>query len=268
MNKKLTLLFAALLFIGGICVLLYPTARTAAFRKAEQETIHQFAQYRAEYVQLFSLLTKAAAITPFNQSCVRLNDSFEEETFSTSFNSEDKENDNMGYGYGDFRPEEPVKQCDDDDQNDEGDEDRIAQAHLPYIALADDERVFGHGDTLVGFEIHDRKIDGIEGKLCQNTGKDRRDAHGSMENTGQETRDHTGKDGAEQSHPDVDAVQHQHNTNSPACCHRAVNSKVCQIQNFISDINTDSHDAPDQTLGNGSRHCVEKCGDVNRSFLL
>ena len=48
MKKKLTLLFAAVLFIGGICVLLYPTARTAAFRKAEQETIHQFAQYRAE----------------------------------------------------------------------------------------------------------------------------------------------------------------------------------------------------------------------------
>ena len=75
---------------------------------------------RAEYVQLFSLLTKAAAITPFNQSCVRLNDSFEEETFSTSFNSEDKENDNMGYGYGDFRPEEPaprrVARVEDDDQ--------------------------------------------------------------------------------------------------------------------------------------------------------
>ena len=51
MKKKLTLLFAAVLFIGGICVLLYPTARTAAFRKAEQKTIHQFAQYRAEYVQ-------------------------------------------------------------------------------------------------------------------------------------------------------------------------------------------------------------------------
>ena len=51
MKKKLTLLLAAVLFIGGICVLLYPTARTAAFRKAEQETIHQFAQYRAEYVQ-------------------------------------------------------------------------------------------------------------------------------------------------------------------------------------------------------------------------
>ena len=49
MKKRFTLLFAALLFIAGICILLYPTARTAAFRKAEQETIQRFAAYRAEH---------------------------------------------------------------------------------------------------------------------------------------------------------------------------------------------------------------------------
>ena len=49
MKKRITLLFAVLLFIAGICILLYPTARTAAFRKAEQETIQQFTEYRAEY---------------------------------------------------------------------------------------------------------------------------------------------------------------------------------------------------------------------------
>ena len=49
MKKRFTLLLAALLFIAGICILLYPTARTAAFRKAEQETIQQFAAYRAEH---------------------------------------------------------------------------------------------------------------------------------------------------------------------------------------------------------------------------
>ena len=48
MKKKLILLFAAVLFIGGICVLIYPSAKTAAFHKAEQKTIYQFAQYRAE----------------------------------------------------------------------------------------------------------------------------------------------------------------------------------------------------------------------------
>ena len=60
MNKKLTLLLAAVLFIGGICVLLYPAAKTAAFRKAEQETIHQFAQYRAE--------NKMPETVPFNNT--------------------------------------------------------------------------------------------------------------------------------------------------------------------------------------------------------
>ena len=49
MKKRFTLLFAALLFIAGICILLYPTARTALFRRAEQETIQQFAAYRAEH---------------------------------------------------------------------------------------------------------------------------------------------------------------------------------------------------------------------------
>ena len=49
MKKKLTVLLAALLFIAGISTLLYPTARTAAFRRAEQETIQQFAAYRAEH---------------------------------------------------------------------------------------------------------------------------------------------------------------------------------------------------------------------------
>ena len=48
MRRKLLLLFAGLLFLCGLGVLLYPTARTAAFRQAEKSVIRQFEAYRAE----------------------------------------------------------------------------------------------------------------------------------------------------------------------------------------------------------------------------
>lgn len=62
---------------------------------------------RAEYVQLFSLLTKAASITPFNQSCVRLNTYGDnQELYQPAGPSQEAEP--GGYEYDSFRPEEPA----------------------------------------------------------------------------------------------------------------------------------------------------------------
>ncbi len=65
---------------------------------------------RAEYIQIFSLLAKAAANMPYNQSCVRLNtygntdDDFVTPDYGTRGN-----NDNEDYSYGRFREEEPAR---------------------------------------------------------------------------------------------------------------------------------------------------------------
>jgi cell division protein FtsA len=63
---------------------------------------------RAEYVQLFSLLSKAARETPFNQTCVRMNTyNGDDDGFTPTYHGGD---DNGGYDYGRFREEEaPAK---------------------------------------------------------------------------------------------------------------------------------------------------------------
>ena len=60
---------------------------------------------RAEYVQLFSLLSHAAAKTPFNQSCVRLNN-YNYNVSEQGFTSSNPEPAGDDYSYNTFRPEE------------------------------------------------------------------------------------------------------------------------------------------------------------------
>ena len=63
---------------------------------------------RAEYVQLFSLLSKAASTTPFNQSCVRLNTyNGNDDTFAPTYHGGSDDNENR-YDYSNFREEEPA----------------------------------------------------------------------------------------------------------------------------------------------------------------
>ena len=64
---------------------------------------------RAEYIQIFSLLSKAANDTPFNQSCVRLNNL---EPLDNDYNQNDysqaPNSNNDSYSYDNFKPEEPA----------------------------------------------------------------------------------------------------------------------------------------------------------------
>ena len=68
---------------------------------------------RAEYVQLFSLLSSAAQKMPYNQSCVRLNtysnsdDDFVAPDYGSRGNDDNADDYNGGYGR--FREEEPVR---------------------------------------------------------------------------------------------------------------------------------------------------------------
>ena len=62
---------------------------------------------RAEYVQLFSLLSNAAQNLPYNQSCVRLNTygNTDEDYVAPDYGN--RGNDEIDYGYNRFREEEP-----------------------------------------------------------------------------------------------------------------------------------------------------------------
>lgn len=64
---------------------------------------------RAEYIQIFSLLSKAANDTPFNQSCVRINnlEPFDNDFGQTDYNPATGNN-NDSYSYDNFKPEEPA----------------------------------------------------------------------------------------------------------------------------------------------------------------
>ena len=63
---------------------------------------------RAEYIQVFSLLSNAARTMPFNQTCIRMNTyNGEEDGFTPSYRGT-TENDDNQFGYGNFREEEPA----------------------------------------------------------------------------------------------------------------------------------------------------------------
>ena len=47
MKRKLLLILAVILLLGGIGVFLYPSFKTAIFQQAEKGTIRQFEQYRS-----------------------------------------------------------------------------------------------------------------------------------------------------------------------------------------------------------------------------
>jgi len=68
---------------------------------------------RAEYVQLFSLLSSAAQKMPYNQSCVRLNTygNSDDDYVAPDYGSRgnDDNADDYNGGYGRFREEEPVR---------------------------------------------------------------------------------------------------------------------------------------------------------------
>ena len=64
---------------------------------------------RAEYIQIFSLLSKAAQTMPYNQSCVRVNTYGEDnDDITPDYGNRSYENQDNGYGYEQFR-EEPVR---------------------------------------------------------------------------------------------------------------------------------------------------------------
>ena len=67
---------------------------------------------RAEYVQIFSLLSHAAQRMPYNQSCLRLNtygNADDNDFVAPDYSSRSNDDGDDNYGYGRFREEEPAR---------------------------------------------------------------------------------------------------------------------------------------------------------------
>ena len=90
---------------------------------------------RAEYIQLFSLLSNAAEKTPMNQSCVRLNTygDIDDPGFGGGF-------DNTGQQGGyEFRPEEPVEKTPRTESSESGRKEPKRQRTRSWIDRARDQ---------------------------------------------------------------------------------------------------------------------------------
>lgn len=80
MKNKVLIVFASLLFLGGLGALLYPTVKTAAFQAQERQSIRQFEQYRSAPVQPETAepdpmpAEKAKPFPELWEACVRFNE--------------------------------------------------------------------------------------------------------------------------------------------------------------------------------------------------
>ena len=74
-----------------------------------------------------------------------------------------------------------------------------------------------------------------------------------MQDAGDETREHTGEERAQQRDPEIDAVRHQHEADCAARCHGAVNGQIGKVEHLEGDVHADCHEAPDETLCHRAR---------------
>ena len=104
-------------------------------------------------------------------------------------------------------------------------------------------------------DAHDAQVDGVEGQLGQNTGQDGGDAAGGVEQTrdqsGQHTRQHAPP--AAPARGSQPVLTHQQHAHRAAGSQGAVHRQIGHIQDLIGDIDADGHNAPDQALGRRRR---------------
>ena len=169
-----------------------------------------------------------------------------------------------------FRAEEPIHDADEHEGQEQHQPDGVIQRQVPHVAQGHQHvliLVDAHGDVGPGTEIRtdalDPQVDGIEGKLGQDTGEDGRDAHGGMEDAGDRTGQHAHDEGNEGGQPGIDAAGDQDRRDGAAGGERAVHRQVRDIQDAEGDVDPDGHDAPDETLGHGAGKLVKKLCNVH-----
>ena len=116
----------------------------------------------------------------------------------------------------------------------------------------------GNVDGDGSLHTHDRHVDGPQAQLGQDTGQNGRDAAEGVQDTGDQACQHTRQQGGQHGDPQVGPASVQHHEYGGAGAEGAVHGQVGDVQNFIGDVDADGHDAPDQTLGYGTRQRVDE----------
>ena len=137
----------------------------------------------------------------------------------------------------------------------------VVEGKLLDPAQGDEQVVLVHIDGLVGL-AHDLQVDGVEGQLGQDAGKDGRDAHEGVEQAGDEAGGKARQHSHEERHPDVLPRQQAHDAHCTAGAKGAVHGQVGHIKDAVGEINADGHDAPDQALCARTR---QSAGQVRQS---
>ena len=132
-------------------------------------------------------------------------------------------------------------------------------------AQGDEQAVLVHIDGLVGL-AHDLQVDGIEGQLGQDAGKDGRDAHKSMEQAGDQTSGKARQQRHEERRPDVHAGEQAHDADCAAGAKGAVHGQVCDIKDAVGQVHTNGHDAPDEALRTGAGQRTGQVGKSSKQF--
>ena len=134
----------------------------------------------------------------------------------------------------------------------------IMRAYEPECSCA--EKIYLHAVTSMWNQtVYDSYVNMLRGttELCQNARQNGRNAHGGVKNTRYESCDHARKKSHQHRRPNIPAVGHEHGTHRHTRDHGSVHRQVCKIQYFICNIDTDRHNTPNESLGYGSRHCIQ-----------
>ena len=117
---------------------------------------------------------------------------------------------------------------------------------------------FVDADCHIGLVPENAQVNGIKTKLRQNTRENRRNPHTCMKHPCGQSRQHAGQKCRCQRNPCIPAAGNHDGCHGTACCNTAIYCQVRNIQDPIRYINTDRHDSPDQSLGHGTRQCVDQ----------
>ena len=173
--------------------------------------------------------------------------------------------------------EEPVQQRHDGDDKDAAD-----QNGGGHLGAGKQQLVLGAADGEIALAAHDVHIDGVEGQLGEDTGKDGRNAQYGMQKPGAKTGKRPGQHRAKQCQQGVHAADDAHGGNGAAGTKAVIYREVGVIQDLVGDGHADGHDAPYKPLCQGAGQGIEQrerihgltssivriCGDGGRLLEL
>ena len=164
--------------------------------------------------------------------------------------------------------EEPVQHGDDHSRHQNDHDDGVVERELLDPAQGDQQVVLVHVDGLIGL-AHDFEVNGIQRKLGQDAGKDGRNAHKCVQDTGDEAGQQACQQRHEQGDPDVLAGQQAHDAHCTAGAKGAVHGQIGHVQNTVGQVHANGHDTPDKALCTGTRQSArqvcQSCNDFQNN---